>query len=73
MEATLCDGVECLVYAIYETTTCPAGYYCDENEFQPLPCPVGTYQDTTISQNSISTCTNAPAGYYNDEVGQVYA
>ena len=73
MEANKCSGVECKMYAIYETTTCPAGYYCDPNEFKPLPCPVGTYQDPTVSQASISTCVNVAAGYYNDEVGQVEA
>jgi hypothetical protein len=72
MESNKCDGVECLRYAIYETTTCPPGYYCDPNEFQPLPCPVGTYQDSnTGTQNSIGDCSPAPAGYYNDEVGQI--
>jgi hypothetical protein len=71
MEANKCDGVECITYAIYElSTSCPVGYYCDEDEFKPLPCPVGTYQDDTVSQSDVGTCVNVPAGYYNDEVGQ---
>jgi hypothetical protein len=74
MESNKCDGVKCHRYAIMEVESCPAGYYCDPNEFVPLPCPVGTYQDTTTgTQNSISDCTDAPAGYYNDEVGQILA
>jgi hypothetical protein len=70
MEANTCTEKECLTYAIYESTTCRSGYYCDENEFQPLPCPVGTYQDSSVSQATVSTCVDVPAGYYNDEVGQ---
>lgn len=73
MEANKCAGVECLTWAIYESTiSCPSGYYCDEDEFQPLACPVGTYQDNSISQASVATCVDVPAGYYNDEVGQIY-
>jgi hypothetical protein len=70
MEANKCDGVECLTWAIYESTTsCRSGYYCDENEFLPLPCPVGTYQ-TAGTQSDISACVDVPAGFYNDEIGQ---
>lgn len=70
MEANTCDGVQCLTWSIYEVEDCPTGYYCDGTEFLPLPCPVGTYQDDSISQDSVATCVDVPAGYYNDEVGQ---
>lgn len=35
MEANKCDGVDCWTYAVYETGTCPAGFYCDPDQFTP--------------------------------------
>ena len=39
---------------------CPTGYHCPTGSSAPLPCPSGSYTNTT----GLSDCIACPAGYY---------
>lgn len=39
---------------------CPVGFYCPLGSAQPIPCPPGTYTDTTLND----VCSVCPAGHY---------
>ncbi|GKT35455.1 uncharacterized protein PTSG_02037, partial [Aduncisulcus paluster] len=42
---------------------CPAGYYCPSGTSLPIPCAVGTFNDTIGGSNS-NACTTCTATYY---------
>ena len=45
---------------------CPVGYYCAQGTgITGLPCPVGTFSNTT-GLTTASLCTNCTAGTYCD-------
>eukprot|EP00750_Incisomonas_marina_P004846 INCI13503.2.p1 GENE.INCI13503.2~~INCI13503.2.p1 ORF type:complete len:1461 (+),score=200.99 INCI13503.2:175-4557(+) len=58
-------------YGASECHQCPAGHYCPEQYTEPVPCPCGTYGQTTGLQDA--GCSGiCPAGYFCEE-GQVGA
>ena len=48
---------------LFKCNACPAGYKCDGNT--QYACPVGTY-----SNAGAASCTNCPAGQYQDKTAQ---
>lgn len=47
----------------YTTSPCPVGQYCPEATDNPIPCPNGTFRNSTGAGN-ISDCHLCPAGRY---------
>ena len=47
----------------YTTSPCPVGQYCPNATNNPIPCPNGTFRDTTTARN-ISECHLCPAGRF---------
>lgn len=54
------DGADELVIA--DPVICPAGYYCPEGSFVPIPCPVGTYKSATGGDDVDVDCITCDAG-----------
>ena len=49
-------------------TTCPGGYYCPSmTGLNWLPCPRGTYSNST-GLSSVSQCLDCPGGNYCDQL-----
>lgn len=44
-------------------TVCPGGHFCPQNSGAPLPCPGGTYNEQSGSED-ISYCSMCPAGFF---------
>ncbi|KPP71460.1 SCO-spondin-like [Scleropages formosus] len=42
---------------------CPAGHYCPKGTLIPVPCPVGTWSNTT-GHKSPEECQECPGGFY---------
>ena len=49
--------------ADYTTSPCPVGQYCPNATDSPIPCPNGTFRDSTGARN-ISECHLCPAGRF---------
>ena len=47
----------------YTTVPCPVGQYCPNATDSPIPCPNGTFRNTTRGRN-ISDCHLCPAGRF---------
>eukprot|EP00767_Chilomastix_cuspidata_P000870 gnl/Chilomastix_cuspidata/1248.p1 GENE.gnl/Chilomastix_cuspidata/1248~~gnl/Chilomastix_cuspidata/1248.p1 ORF type:complete len:6697 (-),score=752.02 gnl/Chilomastix_cuspidata/1248:22-17397(-) len=52
----------------YGNGVCTAGYYCEEGTYEPLPCPVGTY-NRIPGLKAIDECTDCDAGKYCSTAG----
>ncbi|XP_037124116.1 zonadhesin [Syngnathus acus] len=46
-----------------ENGPCPAGHYCPAGCFSPIPCPLGSFRNTTGGV-SLESCSACPAGHY---------
>ena len=51
-----------------EQYPCPAGHYCPRGSGSPIPCPLGTYLNTSLNQDQ-SSCLPCPGGKYCNEFG----
>ncbi|OQS01038.1 hypothetical protein ACHHYP_01968, partial [Achlya hypogyna] len=49
---------------------CPAGYYCGNGTYQERPCPVGTFNPSTMGTSLNESCTPCPINTYQYETGQ---
>ncbi|XP_069804021.1 uncharacterized protein [Dendropsophus ebraccatus] len=54
----------------YKSFPCLAGHYCPSGATAPIPCPPGTYGNSTQGRE-LSDCWPCPAGTYNHLSGQV--
>ncbi|XP_073441079.1 uncharacterized protein [Dendrobates tinctorius] len=54
----------------YKSFPCPAGHYCPSSATAPLPCPFGTYGNSTQGRQ-LGDCHPCPAGTYNHLSAQV--
>ncbi|KAG7471369.1 hypothetical protein MATL_G00123830 [Megalops atlanticus] len=48
--------------------SCPAGHYCPTGTVAPLPCPLGTWSNST-GQKSPQECQPCPGGFYCASTG----
>ena len=51
-----------------EQFPCPAGHYCGEGSEFAIPCPLGTFSETRLNQDS-SSCEDCSPGMYCNELG----
>nr|XP_055052406.1 zonadhesin isoform X1 [Misgurnus anguillicaudatus] len=49
-------------------TECPLGHYCPKGTTNPLPCPVGTWSNST-GLKSVEECPSCPGGFYCASTG----
>ncbi|XP_062816991.1 zonadhesin isoform X2 [Anolis carolinensis] len=49
---------------------CPQGYYCPRLNSFPVPCPPGTYGNSSLAKQ-VDECFHCPAGSFNHLPGQV--
>ncbi|CAN2388098.1 attachment of spindle microtubules to kinetochore involved in meiotic chromosome segregation [Pristimantis euphronides] len=54
----------------YKSFPCLVGYYCPSSATAPVPCPPGTYGNSTQGRE-LGDCQPCPAGTYNHLSGQV--
>lgn len=47
----------------YVTTECPAGHYCPDGSFSPVPCPTGFFRPNKNGKDA-DDCGMCPAGTY---------
>ena len=51
-----------------QANICPTGSYCPQQTSNPVPCPIGTFNDQT-GRHSESQCTNCTGGSYCNTTG----
>ncbi|XP_058655214.1 SCO-spondin isoform X4 [Onychostoma macrolepis] len=49
-------------------TVCPVGHYCPKGTDSPVPCPVGTWSNST-GLRSAEECQSCPGGFYCASTG----
>ncbi|CAG5113265.1 Oidioi.mRNA.OKI2018_I69.chr2.g7385.t1.cds [Oikopleura dioica] len=70
-ECTDCSATKYCPEGSPKELDCPDGYVCGAKTEVPIPCPKGTYHDTTAtpSLSSIDECTDCTEGMYCDGEG----
>jgi len=63
-------GYLCQTNGLATPSNCPLGSFCPANSATPLPCPVGTYGNSTNLQYSFD-CQLCPNGKFNSVPNQV--
>lgn len=68
--ATTKDPIDTLKQRKYGK--CEPGYYCPKGTEAMIPCPIGTINDNSGSDD-VSDCSPCPEGYYCDRIGATSA